>query len=86
MAAANVMSDIQLMRDQAGALTAQAAPRHAVLFALEFARAIAQSKTIHTVNLSGEQTVLRFAENQLAVEQHFTQGNVGFLVSSRVPV
>ena len=79
MAAANVMSDIQLMRDQAGALTAQAAPRHAVLFALEFARAIAQGKTIHTVNLSGEQTVLRFAENQLAVEQHFTQGNVGFL-------
>ena len=79
MAAANVVSDIQLMRDQAGALAAQAAPRHAVLFTLELTRAIAQGEAIHTVDLPGKQAVLRLTEHQFAVEQHFTQGDVGFL-------
>lgn len=79
MAAANVMGDVQLMGDQAGALAAQAAPRHTVLLALVPAGAIAQGKAIHTVDLSGEQAVLRLAEDQLAVEQHFPQHHVGFL-------
>ena len=79
MTTAHVVGDVQLMRDQAGALAAQAAPRHAVLLALELARAVAQGKAIHAVDLAGEQAVLRFAEYQFAVEQHFTQGDVRFL-------
>ncbi|MNP04826.1 hypothetical protein D3C76_967570 [compost metagenome] len=68
MTATNVVGDVQLVRDQAGALTAQAAPRHTVLLALELTRAIAQGKTVHAVNLTGEQTVLRLAKHQAAVE------------------
>lgn len=79
MTTAHIVGNMQLVRDQAGALAAQAAPRHAVLFALELARAVAQGKAIHTVDLAGEQAVLRFAEYQFAVEQHFTQGDVRFL-------
>ncbi|VGP45051.1 hypothetical protein SB00610_02250 [Klebsiella quasipneumoniae subsp. similipneumoniae] len=79
MTTAHVVGDVQLMRDQAGALAAQAAPRHAVLLALELARAVAQGKAVHAVDLAGEQTVLRLAEHQFAVEQHFTQGDVRFL-------
>ncbi len=79
MTTANVMGDIQLMRDQAGALTTQAAPRHAVLFTLEFTCAIAQGETIHTVDLPGKQAILRLAENQFAVEQHFTQDDIALV-------
>ena len=79
MTTAHIVGNMQLVRDQAGALAAQAAPRHAVLFALELARAVAQGKAIHAVDLAGEQAVLRFAEYQFAVEQHFTQGDVRFL-------
>ncbi|MND14628.1 hypothetical protein D3C80_48180 [compost metagenome] len=78
VATANVVGDVQLVRDQAGALAAQAAPRHPILLALIFTRAVAQRKAVHTVDLPGEQAILRLAENQLAVEQHFTQDHVGF--------
>ncbi|MNE96364.1 hypothetical protein D3C80_1945590 [compost metagenome] len=67
------------MRNQAGALSAQAAPRHAVLFALELARAIAQCEAVHTVNLAGEQAILRLAEHQTAIEHHFAQHDVCFI-------
>ena len=76
MATAHVMGDIQLMGNKAGTLTAQAAPRHAVLLTLELTRAVAQGEAIHSVDLPGKQTVLRLAENQFAVEQHFTQDNI----------
>ena len=75
---ANVMGNVELMWDKAGALAAQAAPRHAVLFALIFTRAVAQRETIHTVNLAGKETVLWFAKHQFAVEQHFAQHHVLF--------
>ena len=78
VAAADVMGDMQLVGNQAGALSAQAAPRHPVLLALVFAGAVAQRKTVHSVDLAGEQAVLRFAEHQFAVEQHFAQRDVGF--------
>ncbi len=78
VAATHIVGDVQLMRDQAGALSAQAAPRHPVLFALIFTRTVAQGEAIHTVDLPGEQAVLRFAEHQLAVEQHFTQHHARF--------
>ncbi len=87
MAMAHVMGDVQLVGDQAGALAAQAAPRHAVLFALVFARAEAQRETIHTVDLPGKQAILRFAEHQLAVEQHFARIATPLSwVSRRVPM
>ena len=73
MAAANVMGDVELMGNQAGALAAQTAPRHAVLLALELARTVAQREAIHAVDLTGEQAILRLAEDQFAVEQHFAQ-------------
>ncbi len=65
------------MGDQAGTLTAQAAPRHTVLFALELTRAVAQREAIHTVNLTGEQAILWLAKYQFAVEQHFAQHDIG---------
>ncbi|MNS47955.1 hypothetical protein D3C72_805070 [compost metagenome] len=87
MATANVVGDVQLVWDQAGTLTTQAAPRHAVLFTLEFTRAIAQGKTVHAVDLTGKQTVLRLAEDQSAVEQHFAQDDICFFrVDSRTDV
>ena len=76
MATAHVMGDIQLMGNKAGTLTAQAAPRHAVLLTLELTRAVAQGEAIHSVDLPGKQTVLRLAEHQFAVEQHFTQDDI----------
>ncbi len=79
MATAHVMGDVQLVGDQAGALAAQAAPGHAVLFTLELTRAIAQGEAIHTVDLPGKQAVLRLAEHQLAVEQHFAQDDIGLV-------
>ena len=77
MAAANIMSDVELVRDQAGTLTAQAAVRHTELFAGILTRAITQCKAVHTVNLPGKQTVLRFAEHQFAIKENFTQGYAG---------
>ena len=79
MATAHVMGDIQLMGNKAGTLAAQAAPRHAVLFTLELTRAIAQREAIHTVDLPGKQAILRLAENQFAVEQHFTQDDIALV-------
>ena len=79
MTTAHIVGNMQLVRDQAGALAAQAAPRHAVLLALELTRTVAQGKAVHTVNLTGKQAVLRLAEHQFAVEQHFTQSHVRFL-------
>ncbi|EFE07530.1 hypothetical protein CIT292_09417 [Citrobacter youngae ATCC 29220] len=72
------MGDVELVGDQAGSLTAQTAPRHTVLFALKFTRAIAQREAVHTVNLAGKQAILWFTEDQFAVEQHFTQRYTGF--------
>ncbi|SUX87397.1 Uncharacterised protein [Citrobacter koseri] len=72
MAATDIMGNVELVGNQAGALTAQAAPRHAVLLALKFTCAVAQSESVHPVDLPGEQAILRFTENQLAVEQDFT--------------
>ena len=76
VAAAHVIGDVELVRDEIRALAAQAAPRHPVLFALVFAGAIAQGKAVHSVNLTSEQAVLRFAEHQFAVEEHFTQRDI----------
>ena len=76
MAATHVMGDVQLVRNQVRTLPTQAAPRHAVLLTLVFPRAVAQRETVHTINLPGEKTILRLAEHQLAVEQHFTQHHV----------
>src|SRR5699024_10054826 len=71
------MSDVELVRDQAGALTAQAAVRHTELSAGILTRAITQRKAVHTVNLPGKQAVLRFAEHQFAIKENFTQGYAG---------
>ena len=79
MATANIVGDMQLVRDQAGTLAAQPAPRHTVLFTLIFTRAITQRETVHTVDLPGEQAVLRFAKDQFAVEKDLAQHDVGFL-------
>ncbi len=76
VATSDIMGDMQLVGNQAGALSAQAAPRHPILLALVFAGAVAR-KTVHPVDLTGEQAVLRFAEHQFAVEQHFAR-DVGF--------
>ena len=78
MTAANIMSNVKLVRNQAGTLTTQTTPRHTVLFALKFACAIAQSKAIHAINLAGKQAILWFTEYQFAVEQYFTQRDTGF--------
>ena len=66
------------MRDQAGAHTAQATEFQTELFALIFTGAKAQGETIHAVDLAGEQAILRLAEGQLAVEQHFAHRDAGF--------
>ena len=73
------MGDVQLVGDQAGALATQAAPRHTVLFTLELTCAIAQREAVHSIDLPGKQAILRFAENQFAVEQHFTQDDIGLV-------
>ncbi|CAH0264148.1 hypothetical protein SRABI106_02888 [Rahnella aquatilis] len=78
MALTDFISDVQLMWDQAGTHTAQTAEFQTELFTLIFTGAETQGKTVHTVNLTGEQTILRFAEGQFAVEQHFAHGNAGF--------
>ncbi|CFZ46307.1 Uncharacterised protein [Salmonella enterica subsp. enterica serovar Typhi] len=78
MATTHIMSDIKLMRDQVGPLTAQAAVWHPVLLALKFTGAIAQREPIHSIDLTGEQTILGLTENQLAVEQNFAQRHIGF--------
>ena len=78
MTATHIVGDVELMRDQAGALAAQTAPWHAVLFTLKFTCAVAQRKPIHAVNLTSKQAILRFAERQFAVEQDFTQCDAGF--------
>ncbi|MNE15801.1 hypothetical protein D3C80_1087220 [compost metagenome] len=75
----HVVSDVELMGNQAGALSAQAAPRHTVLLALELTRAIAQGEAVHTVNLTGEQAILWLAEHQTAIEHHLAQHNVCFI-------
>ena len=72
------MSNVELVGDQAGTLAAQTTPRHTVLFALKFTRAIAQRKAVHTINLASKQAILWFAEYQFTVEQHFTQRYTGF--------
>ncbi len=83
VAATNIMSDVELVRDQAGTLTAQAAVRHTELFAGILTRAITQRKAVHTVNLPGKQTVLRFAEHQFAIKENFTQATPDSSVSRR---
>ena len=79
MAAAHVVGDMQLVRDQVGAHAAQTAYRQTILRALIFARAIAQGEAIHTIELASEQAILGFAEHQLAVEHHFTQHHLAFI-------
>ena len=79
MALTHFISNVQLVGDQTGTHTAQATKFQAELFALVFAGAKTQRKTVHTVNLTGKQAILRFAKRQFAVEQHFTHGDTGFL-------
>ncbi len=78
VATANIVCDMQLMRNQIGAHATQAAGRQAILLAVIFTGAKTQGKTIHTIELAGKQAILRLAEHQLTVEHHFTQHDAGF--------
>ncbi len=76
MTTAHVVSDVQLMRIRLVRWPRR--PLYGIRYCSlwNLARAIAQRKAVHTVDLTGKQAVLRFAEHQFAVEQHFTQGYV----------
>ncbi|MNT17858.1 hypothetical protein D3C72_1530360 [compost metagenome] len=79
MTLADFIGDMQLVRDQAGTHATQAGERQAILLALVFTRAETQGETVHTVDLAGKQAVLRFAEGQFAVQQHFAHRHTALL-------